>query len=113
MTAISGARIDHVALRIPRLAWHVDLFGAAFAMTVTAEDTGNPRQVWLDGGLQLIERDTTPAAAGILAHVAIGVEEPARVAAALARRGCMQLQRGPRWWSLGDELVIELVDSAP
>lgn len=112
MIAIPSARVDHVALHVPRLAWYVELFREVFGMTVTAEDTGDPHQVWFDG-LQLIEHHSVVPAEGMLAHVAFGVEDAARVTSALARRGCTQLQRGPRWWSIGDGLIVELVDEAP
>jgi catechol 2,3-dioxygenase-like lactoylglutathione lyase family enzyme len=104
-------RVDHVALAVPRLAWHVALFEEVFGMAVTAEDLGEPHQVWLDGGLQLIEGHGAPAAGGVLAHVAIEVEDRACVTAALARSGCVELERGPSRWSLGEGLVVELVDA--
>lgn len=112
MIGTPRARVDHVALHVPRLAWYVELFCAVFGMTVTAEDTGDPHQVWFDG-LQLIEHHSVPPAGGVLAHVAFGVEDEAGVTSALARRGCTQLQRGPRWWLIGDGLIVELVDDAP
>ncbi len=107
------SRLDHVALYVSQMAWYIDLFEAVFGMEVTAEDGGAPRQVWLDGGLQLVERNDVPSAGGVLAHVALAVEDRAQVTAALARRGCVELERGPSWWSLGGELVVELVGAAP
>lgn len=105
-------RLDHVALYVSQLAWYVDLFEAVFDMAVTEVDAGCPRQVWLDGGLQLVERNDAPPPAGILAHVALAVEDREQVTAALAHRGCVGLERGTSWWSLRGELVIELVDAA-
>lgn len=111
MSAPRPGRVDHVALEVSRLAWYVALFEAVFSMTVTAEGSGEPRQVWLDGGLQLIERPDEPPAGGALAHVAIAVADRDETAAALARRGCAQIGRGPSWWSLGGQLVVELVET--
>jgi len=111
MSGARPCRVDHVALAVSRLAWHVALFDEVFGMAVTAEDLGEPRQVWLDGGIQLIERRSAPVIGGVLAHVAIGVEDQARVAAGLARNGCVELEHGPSWWALGEGLVVELVDA--
>lgn len=112
MTASVPGRVDHVALHVPHLAWHASLFCEVFGMAVVMEDDGDPRQLWLDGGIQLVEC-RSPAVAGTLAHVAIGVADLPATGAALERRGCVALDRGPTWWSIGEGLVVELVGAAP
>ncbi|MDA8058155.1 MAG: VOC family protein [Actinomycetota bacterium] len=113
MSGGRASRVDHVALCVCRLAWHVALFEQVFGMTLEADEPGEPHQVWLEGGIQLIECREEPPTGGALAHVAIAVADPSEAGGALARWGCRQLERGPLWWSLSPDLVVELVDAGP
>ena len=109
-------RIDHVALFVADLADALDTYTSVFDMTETAESfrdesLGAPHQVWMSGGIQLIEPHGPGVQAGRLAHIAIAVTDKRKVGQALETRGAHQSDRGPDWWTLPDGLVIELVEA--
>lgn len=108
--------IDHAAVRVEDIGWHVRFFEEVLGMPVREIDgpPEAPRQVWLEGGVQLI---AAPAAAGDagraqsrIAHVALRVRG---LEAALARAAgwpVTVLPQGPNWLRTPDGVALELFD---
>ena len=55
MSAPPRAYLEHAALRVRDIGWHIRFFEALFGWTIRQVDgdAASPRQVWI-GGLQLI-----------------------------------------------------------
>lgn len=105
------AYLDHAALHVRSIAPHLTFFREVLGMTVTKLDgeEASPKQVWLLGGLQLIEDPDFSGPEGRCAHLGIiCVDVPAAIAAALAH-GAKATARGEHWLELPDGLLLEFL----
>ena len=106
--------LEHVAVPVTDLEWSVRFYAEAFGMEETRrrEEAGVPRQVWLAGGLQLVEAAAGAAGSetGWSHHLGLVVEDlAAALRAALRFEGVRLLDRGPaKWLELPDGTVLEL-----
>lgn len=107
--------LEHVALRVNDIQWHIGFFRDVFGMDLREVDgpAANPRQVWTIGGMQLV---STPGFAappsndvGWLAHLGIMVEDLDAVLDAAAGWGVKALPQGANWLQLPDGLAIEVM----
>jgi catechol 2,3-dioxygenase-like lactoylglutathione lyase family enzyme len=107
--------LEHVAIRVHDLAWHVDFFRDVLGMTVTEVDgdPDAPTQVWTVGGLQLMATPDLERTDGCLAHLGILVDDLEVAAAAAISHGAEQLPAGRGWLRTPDGLGLELIQSAP
>ena len=108
------AYLEHVAIRVADPAPHVAFFGAVLGMGVREIDgpAHAPRQVWLDGGLQLV-RDPQPGGdGGRPLHLGLMVDDLDAAIAAALRHGARSLPKGANWLVLPDGLVLELMQAA-
>lgn len=103
------AFVEHVALFVTNLDWHLDFFHTVLGMEVREEQAGPPRQAWLHGGLQLIEAPKVSGPAGQLAHLGIFVQDQNAALAAAANWGAVALPRGPNWLRLQSGLELEIL----
>ena len=110
------AGVDHVAVRVADLDWHVRFFEAVLDMPVREVDgpRETPRQVWLRGGIQLIAEPGVPdeaiRAQPWIAHIAVRVRG---LDAALARARdwpVTALPQGPNWLLTPGGIALELFD---
>jgi 2-dehydropantoate 2-reductase len=109
------AEVDHVALKVADIDWHIRFFEAVLEMPVREVDGPReaPRQAWLRGGIQLISAPGMAAAVvpaqPWVAHVAIRVRS---LEAALARAADWRvsaLPQGPHWLRTPDGIALELL----
>lgn len=108
--------VEHVALHVADIAWHIAFFRDVLAMTIrdVDGDPESPVQVWLHGGIQLIAAPHQPRVEGRLAHLGIMVTDlDAAIDAGLARPGVSHTDRGRNWLRLPDGLVVELLQASP
>lgn len=118
-SAAQCAYVEHVAIRVRDIHWHIRFFREVLGMEMREVDgpESDPRQYWTTGGLQFVatpDFQATPSNdAGWLAHLGIMVDdlEPA-ITAAMAR-GATPLPQGPNWLQLPDGLAVELIQAAP
>ena len=76
------AYLEHVALKVADIDWHIRFFGEVLGMTLREEIPASgqlPRQVWTLGGLQLAEDPGFTGPEGRLMHLGIFVEDQAAV----------------------------------
>ncbi|MCP4563860.1 MAG: VOC family protein [Bosea sp.] len=109
------AYLEHVAIRVRDLAWHVRFFEAIFGWTVRQVDgdSAEPKQVWI-GGMQLIAASDFDGARGHADHVGIRCRDvEAAIAAAHAFAGVTTDPRGSHWLKLPDGFVVELLPAGP
>ncbi|ANG61582.1 glyoxalase [Marinobacterium aestuarii] len=110
--------VEHVAIRVRDIHWHIRFFREVLGQTLREVDgpAENPRQYWTLGGIQLMatpDFDAPPSNdSGWLAHLGIMVED---LEAALQQaRGwnVTELPQGPNWLQLPDGLAVELIQAS-
>lgn len=108
------ALVDHVAVRVADIAWHIRFFQEVFGMRIKEIDgpTEAPQQVWLDAGIQLIatvRHEPAPSnEAGWLAHIALKVADREAVLGQAVRCGATVLPQAANWVQTPDGLALEL-----
>jgi predicted enzyme related to lactoylglutathione lyase len=119
----SKAYVEHVAIRVKDIRWHMHFFATVLDMDVREIDVSDgsdpncPRQYWTIGGIQLINSPDFVAPPsndqGWLAHLGImceNLEEALRRAAAF---GVTELPQGRNWLQLPDGLAVEFMQAQP
>ena len=113
--SIPRAYIEHVAVRVKDVDWHIGFFRDVLGLGVRDErpaDGGRPRQVWLVGGLQLIQDETFGGPEDRLGHLGIMVDDYQGVLERAARWDAKPLPAGPNWLALPDGLNIEILQAS-
>lgn len=107
------AYLEHVAIRVVDPAPLVAFFGAVLGMGVREIDgpADAPRQVWLDGGLQLVRDPQPDSDAGRPLHLGLMVDDLDAAITAALRHGARNLPKGTNWLVLPDGLVLELMQA--
>lgn len=119
MSSLQKSYVEHVAVRVRDIRWHIDFFYEVLGMDVREIDgpPDAPRQYWTLGGLQLMACPDFTAApsheAGWLAHLGIMVEDLEAAIAAAQSWGVTALPQGRNWLQLPDGLAVELIQSQP
>lgn len=105
--------VEHAAIRVRDIDWHVRFWREVLGMTVRDETGGDgtPRQVWTVGGVQLIADPAFAGPEGRLAHLGIMVEDRAEVLREAEAWGVRQLPQGPNWLALPDGLAVEILQA--
>lgn len=117
MTARAMARqnrsyVEHVAIRVRDIHWHIRFFHEALGMAIREYDgpEDNPGQVWTVGGVQLIADPGFSGPEGRLAHLGVMTEDvEAALQAACAWQGVTALPQGRNWLALPDGLCVEIL----
>lgn len=105
------AYLDHAAFFVRDIAPHLVFFRDALGMTVVKMDGDPqaPRQVWLDGGLQLIQDPDFAGPEGRFGHLGIiCADVSAAIEAALAHGG-RATTKGAHWLEMPDGLLLEFL----
>jgi catechol 2,3-dioxygenase-like lactoylglutathione lyase family enzyme len=108
------AYVEHVAIRVRDINWHVDFFREVLGMTIRDETGGAGsavRQVWTIGGMQLIADPDFAGPEGRLAHLGIMVEDQAAVLRQARQWGVKELPQGNNWLALPDGLNVEILQA--
>lgn len=117
MTTSNRAYVEHVAIRVADIDWHIRFFRDVLGMTIreTTPEGQVPYQVWTVGGIQLMSFPGFEAApsndAGWLAHLGIMVEDLDAALDAARSWGVKALPQGCNWLQLPDGLAIELIQA--
>jgi predicted enzyme related to lactoylglutathione lyase len=119
----SKAYVEHVAIRVKDIRWHMRFFYDVLDMDVRdvdvsdGSDPNEPRQYWSVGGIQLMHAPDFEAPpsndAGWLAHLGMMVEDLDEALARAAKYDVTQLPQGRGWLQLPDGLAIELMQAEP
>lgn len=110
--------VEHVAVRVKDIQWHINFFHEVLGMDVREIDgpTDAPRQYWTIGGMQLMSTPDFEAPpsndAGWLAHLGIMVEDLDAALAEAQHWGVTPLPQGRNWLQLPDGLAIELIQAS-
>lgn len=111
----SRAYVEHVAIRVADIHWHIRFFREVLGMDMREVDgpVDDPRQFWTVGGIQLMADLGHAGPEGRLAHLGIMVEDQAAALARAQAFGVRQLPQGRGWIALPDGLELELIQAAP
>ena len=105
--------VEHVAVRVSDIDWHICFFRDVLGMTMREEtpDGQTPYQLWTIGGMQLMSDPAFKGPEGRLAHLGIMTEDLEAALAEAAQWGVTQLPQGRNWLALPDGLQIELIQA--
>lgn len=118
-TAPTRAYVEHVAVRVHDIHWHIRFFREVLGMEMReiSGPADNPGQYWTLGGMQLIATPGFQAPpsheAGWLAHLGVMVEDLDAALFAASSWGVTTLPQGFNWLQLPDGLALELIQAAP
>ncbi|MEY2790240.1 MAG: hypothetical protein RL295_404 [Pseudomonadota bacterium] len=119
MTYSNKAYVEHVAIRVKDIHWHIKFFYEVLGMDVREIDgpTDDPRQYWTLGGLQFMatpDFDAPPCNdGGWLGHLGVMVDDLDSAIAEAHKWGVKPLPQGRNWLQLPDGLAVELIQAAP
>ena len=105
--------VEHVAVRVKDINWHLRFFNEVLGMTIREEtpDGQTPYQVWTIGGMQLVSDPDFAGPEGRLAHLGIMTENLEEALAEAAKWGVTELPQGHNWLALPDGLQLELIQA--
>ncbi|MGA8516263.1 MAG: VOC family protein [Burkholderiaceae bacterium] len=119
MTPATTSYLEHVAIRVQDIHWHIRFFHEVLGQTLrelegTAE---NPNQYWTLGGLQFMATPGTSFGpsndSGWLAHLGVMVDDLEAALAAAQKFDVRTLPQGRNWLQLPDGLAVELIQASP
>jgi catechol 2,3-dioxygenase-like lactoylglutathione lyase family enzyme len=107
--------VEHVAVRVKDIDWHIRFFREALGMSIRAVEgpADNPTQIWTVGGVQLIADPSFDGSAGRLAHLGIFTEDVDAAVEAAKEWGVGEAPQGRGWLALRDGLLLELLQARP
>ena len=113
MTYGKQAYLEHVAIKVKDIKWHIRFFEEVFGMTIRKTDgpEDQPRQVWTIGGIQLVSDPSFEGPEGRTAHLGIMVDDLDWVLEQAYNRGVTQMPQGRNWFTLPDGLAIEVMQA--
>lgn len=119
MTNRQKSYLEHVAVRVRDIQWHIQFFHDVLGMDVREIDgpPDAPRQYWTRGGMQFMSCPDFSAPpgndAGWLAHLGIMVDDLEAALLEAHKWSVKQLPQGRNWLQLPDGLAIELIQASP
>jgi catechol 2,3-dioxygenase-like lactoylglutathione lyase family enzyme len=106
------AYLEHAAIRVRDIEWHIRFFRDVLGMTLRDDRRGQtPSQAWTFGGVQLIADLDFQGTESRLAHLGVMVEDEAEVLREAASWGVSALPQGANWLRLPDGLCIEILQA--
>ncbi|HGL5384273.1 VOC family protein [Burkholderia orbicola] len=109
------AYLEHVAIWVKDIHWHIRFFEDVLGMTLREVDgpLDAPRQYWTLGGLQFIHAPEHDGPEGRLAHLGVMCEDLEAALAAAQRFDVTEMPQGRNWIRLLDGLAVELIQARP
>ena len=114
MTTAKKAYVEHVAIWVQDIHWHIRFFHDVLGMTMReVEGTVEaPRQYWTLGGMQFIAAPDFAGPEGRLAHLGVMCEDLEAALAAAQCFGVTALPQGRNWLRLPAGLAVELIQAS-
>lgn len=113
MAHSSKSYVEHVAIKVKDIDWHIRFFKEVLGMTVrevTGPD-GAPEKAWTLGGMQFNVDPDFNGPEGRLAHLGIMVEDLETTLVEAQKWGVRELPMGRNWLALPDGLELELMQA--
>lgn len=101
-------QVDHVAILVEDIQWYFDFFKntVGFTEKKRKEENGILKQIWLDGGIQLIQEDHFQKG---LAHIGITVDDLSKVLTAMTFYSLKEIENKQNWLELPNGVILELI----
>jgi catechol 2,3-dioxygenase-like lactoylglutathione lyase family enzyme len=105
--------LEHAAIRVKDIQWHIRFFREALGMSIRSVDgpEDHPKQVWMLGGIQLVSDPGFEGPEGRNAHLGIMTEDLEASIEEVNQWAVNQMPQGRNWFALPDGLVIELIQA--
>jgi len=115
MIPATTAYVEHVAIWVNDIRWHIRFFEQVLGMTLREVDgpLDAPRQYWTLGGLQFIQRADFAGPEGRLGHLGVMCTDLEAALAAARDFGAVEMPQGRNWLRLPDGLAVELIQARP
>jgi catechol 2,3-dioxygenase-like lactoylglutathione lyase family enzyme len=113
MSYAGQSYVEHVAVRVKDIDWHIRFFRDALGMPVREIEGApdRPSQVWTVGGIQLMADPGFAGPEGRLAHFGVMTEDLEAALREVYAWGVTQLPQGRNWVALPDGLSVELIQA--
>jgi catechol 2,3-dioxygenase-like lactoylglutathione lyase family enzyme len=107
------AYLEHVAIFVRDIHWHIRFFENVLGMTMREVDgtPEAPRQYWTLGGMQFIAMPEFAGPEGRLAHLGVMCEDLEAALAAARAFDVQQMPQGRNWLRLPDGLAVEFIQA--
>lgn len=105
--------LEHTAVRVKDIHWHIRFFEQALGMPVRSVQ-GNrdaPVQVWTVGGVQLVSDEDYEGPEGRMVHLGIMTENLENALEEVHKFGVIEMPQGHNWFRTPDGLAIELMQA--
>jgi catechol 2,3-dioxygenase-like lactoylglutathione lyase family enzyme len=114
MTKAGKAYIEHVAIWVQDIHWHIRFFRDVLGMTMREVEgpAESPRQYWTLGGMQFIASPQFAGPEGRLAHLGVMCEDLEAALVAAQAFGVEEMPQGRNWLRLPDGLAVELIQAS-
>ena len=105
--------VEHVAIWVKDIDWHIRFFHDVLGMTMREVDgpADAPKQFWTIGGMQFISAPDFAGPEGRLAHLGIMVDDLEAALAEAQGWNVRQMAQGRNWLRLPDDLALELIQA--
>lgn len=114
MSAATRAYVEHVAIWVDDIHWHIRFFEevCGMAMREVQGTAKEPLQYWTLGGLQFMARPGHAGPEGRLGHLGVMCEDLEAALAAAQAFGVTEMPQGRNWLRLPDGLVVEFIQAS-
>ena len=105
--------VEHVAIKVKDIDWHLRFFREVLGMTVreVMGPESKPEKAWTLGGMQFNADPCFAGPEGRMAHLGIMVEDLEAVLAEARKWDVRELPMGRNWLALPDGLELELMQA--
>ena len=115
MSTPTKAYVEHVAIWVRDIHWHIRFFHDVLGMTMREAQgpAENPAQYWTLGGMQFMAKPDFDGLEGRLGHIGVMCEDLEAALEAAAGFGVTTMPQGRNWLRLPDGLCVELIQATP
>jgi catechol 2,3-dioxygenase-like lactoylglutathione lyase family enzyme len=108
------AYVEHVAVWVKDIHWHIRFFHDVLGMTMRDVDgtPDEPRQYWTLGGMQFIASPDFAGPEGRLAHLGVMCEDLEAALAEAKKFDVKEMPQGRNWLRLPDGLAVEFIQAS-
>jgi catechol 2,3-dioxygenase-like lactoylglutathione lyase family enzyme len=113
MAAKTRSYVEHVAVRVKDLQWHLRFLREVLGMAtrMVDGDPEAPRQVWTIGGMQFIQDPGFEGPEGRLGHLGVMTSDLEAALEAAQAFGVTEMPQGRNWLRLPDGLAVEILQA--
>ncbi len=115
LTQTPRAYVEHVAIWVADIHWHIRFFQTVLGMTLREVQgtLDNPVQYWTLGGMQFMAKPDFAGPQGRLGHIGIMCDDLEAALAAATPFNVTEMPQGRNWLRLPDGLAVELIQASP